>query len=218
MTSWILLSLACTGEEELPPEGSRDAAECSDGFDNDEDGAVDCGDEDCASVRDDCDDLGRDSDRRHTGREHSDREHSDREHSAPDCDFDGAWLDTISWSCDSLDYWYDVYTVGWMSSPDLYIYQTGVDENPWDEAHSFPAESYEFDPDGCWDNQYLQLARVDDFADVVGGETTLYDCSDAQNETLTWHLTVYDTDGAEADCAVWGDDPASLGTGCEDWN
>jgi hypothetical protein len=217
--SWILLSLACTGDEDLPPEGSADASECSDGFDNDKDGDVDCGDADCASVRDDCDELGRDTDEPHPddSRDHTGWRHSDRWDSDEDCDEDVVWIDSIDMNCDQADWWFDVYSVGWMSSPDLYIYQTGS-ETPWDESHPFPAESYDFDPNGCWDNFYLQLARTDDPDAVVSGETTLYQCDNARKDSLTWHLVIYDVDGAESDCAVWGDDPDSLETGCADWN
>jgi hypothetical protein len=135
--------------------------------------------------------------------------------STAECDY-ATEIDTLDWNCDSSDYWYDVYLIGWGTSPDLYIYQTGS-SNPWDEAHSFPADSYDFDPNGCWDNHYLQLARTDDWQAVVSGSTTLYECSDDRAATLTWHLEVYDADGASADCVVWGDDPSSLGTGCDEW-
>ena len=49
----LICLLAC--ETELPPEGSLDPEECSDGFDNDQDGLVDCHDPDCESIRVDCD-------------------------------------------------------------------------------------------------------------------------------------------------------------------
>ncbi len=135
-----------------------------------------------------------------------------------DCDGLATTIDSFDWDCDSTDWWYDVYLIGWGSSPDLYIYQTGS-SNPWDEDHPFPADSYDFDPDGCWDEHYLQLGQTDSPNAVVSGSTTLYDCDNDRKASLTWHLVVYEFDSAsEADCAVWGDDPSSLGTGCDDWS
>ncbi|MCP4917422.1 MAG: hypothetical protein GY913_10905 [Proteobacteria bacterium] len=98
----------------------------------------------------------------------------------------------IVWNCDSTDWWFDVYTVDWTTGGELWTRQTGS-ENPWDENHMIPV----YDSDG---------------------ESTLYPCDTPTMDSLTWHVVIYDTDGAEADCAVWGDEPESLGTGCEDWN
>jgi len=46
----LLFTLACT--DPAVPEGSENAADCHDGFDNDGDGAPDCEDSDCLAVRD----------------------------------------------------------------------------------------------------------------------------------------------------------------------
>lgn len=116
-------------------------------------------------------------------------------------------LDTISYNCDAVGWFYDLYSVGWMGGADLYIYQTGSDV-PWDEYHPFPSESFDYDPNGAWDNYYLELNHVDAPGDVVEGSTTLYDCDDGRKATLTWIVVVYDTEGAEADCGTWGDDTA----------
>ena len=221
---WTVL-LACTGTEDLPPEGKQDAAECSDGFDNDQDGLVDCHDPDCESVRSDCEEVNqRDSDdREHTGDHTGDwPDHSRWDHSGwdSDCDEDHVSLDSISMSCDSVDWWYDVYSTGWMSSPDLWIAQTGVDEETaWNEGpHPFPAESYDYGANGCWDNFYLELGIVDSVNEVVYGSTSLYQCDANRKATLSWHLVIYDSGGTEADCAVWGEDPAAFESDCADWN
>ncbi len=122
----------------------------------------------------------------------------------------------IGYNCDTADWWYDVYTVGWTGGGQLAIYQVDV-SNPWDEIHD--VRSYEFADGGHWDNLYLQLAQVDQPGDVVSGSTTLYECSSSREASMTWHLVVYETDGTtDADCAVWGDDPGALGTGCTDWS
>jgi hypothetical protein len=57
---WALLMLGCT--EPSSREGAEDPAECSDGFDNDGDGALDCDDPDCSDdCTDDTDDTDEDS-------------------------------------------------------------------------------------------------------------------------------------------------------------
>ncbi len=119
----------------------------------------------------------------------------------------------IVWDCDSADWWYDVYTVGWTGGADLLIYQTGS-QNPWDENHAI--DSYDFDDDGWWDNLYLELAHVDAPADVVEGQTTLYDCGQARKDSLTWQLVIYNVDNStEEQCVKWGHDPSFV-SGCED--
>ena len=120
----------------------------------------------------------------------------------------------ITFDCDSANWWYDVYTVGWSGGADLWIYQTDS-STPRDEYH--PMGSYDFDDQGWWDNLYLLLDTVAYSSDVVWGRSTLYFCDQARIDRLSWHLAVYDVSGADADCAVWGEDPSSLGTGCTEW-
>ena len=123
-------------------------------------------------------------------------------------------FDTIEYNCDSVGWFYDLYSIGWMGGAELYIYQTGSSD-PWDEFHNFPSESYDYDPGGAWDNYYMELDHVESYTDVVEGSTTLYDCDDGRKATLTWAVIVYDQEGAQADCATWGDDPGfGAGAGC----
>lgn len=124
-------------------------------------------------------------------------------------------IQSATYNCDEVDYWYDVYVQGWTGSATLYIAQTR-DTPPWDElGHDFWAtESFDdapdddtrgyFDPNGQWDNPYLSLTRVDSTSAVVAGETTLYQCNADRESGLTWAVEVTDTSGAFADCATWG--------------
>ncbi|MCB9759580.1 MAG: hypothetical protein H6739_07040 [Alphaproteobacteria bacterium] len=140
-----------------------------------------------------------------------------------DCALD---LTAVNWNCDATGYWYDAYMVGWQYGTELYIYQTGSTQ-PWYEyGHEFPASTpwsgataqeiadgdtrgYYSDY-GYWDNPYMFLSDVDSTSAVVLGSTTLYECEEAgRNDTLTWSVVVYDENGAEADCASWGDDPSA---------
>lgn len=71
------------------------------------------------------------------------------------------------------------------------------------------------DPDGAWEERYLELAHVEEYRDVEEGSTTLYDCTDDRKATLTWVIVITDPEGAEADCGAWGDDPGyGEGAGC----
>ncbi|MCP4810619.1 MAG: hypothetical protein GY913_33180 [Proteobacteria bacterium] len=127
-----------------------------------------------------------------------------------------AGVPAVGWNCDATDYWYDFYTVGWTGGGYLWIYQTGS-TNPWNEEHTVPVLASS--EKGHWDNLYLQVAITDDYTQVEDGVKTLYACDGSMETTLTWLLEVYDTSGTTlADCAVWGDDPAELGTACDDWN
>ena len=131
------------------------------------------------------------------------------------------YLDSFGWDCDDTDYWYDIYTVGWTGGGWLDIYETGSD-NPWEEGH--PMGSYDYDPDGYWDNLYLELdILVEGYGGcsrVVGasnpcyeaqeaGSTTLYLCDSDFYDQMTWAVRVYDADTgtSELDCVAWGDDP-----------
>ena len=122
-------------------------------------------------------------------------------------------VEPVIWDCDSADWWFDVYTVGWTNGADALVYQTGS-ANGWDENH--PIASYAFDDDGYWDNLYAELGIVTTTGEVIDGQTTLYQCDTARADSLTVQLVIYDTDNVEVDCAVWGDDPSFPSGSCTD--
>ena len=136
--------------------------------------------------------------------------------------WDTDWWDTGDEGCDALDttldrveqsfldttWRHDVYTIGWMSSPDLLI--TRAVEPPWTELHPFPAASFEYDPAGCWDHFRLDLTLVADTSAVVEGETTLFTEADGPN--LSYAILIYDIDQRAVGCWSWGLDPASAAT------
>lgn len=129
---------------------------------------------------------------------------------------------SAQWDCDETDnaYWYNVYTVGWIAEVRLYISQTGVGVNDrWDElGHVFPpTETFDnatdestlgyYDPNGWWDNPYMELADTNDPNNgVVYGSTSLYDCNAARYNTLTWAVEVDDVSGSYIGCYAWGED------------
>ncbi|MCB9745789.1 MAG: hypothetical protein H6740_24655 [Alphaproteobacteria bacterium] len=131
-------------------------------------------------------------------------------------------VQSATYNCDSAAWWYDVYTVGWTGGAELFISQTGVDiSERWSEyGHDFwPTESSEhapdgdtrgyYDPDGYWDNPYLELAIVQSPGDVVLGDSTLYPCNTPRERTMTWAIEVRDTSGADVGCVTWGQDPSN---------
>lgn len=115
--------------------------------------------------------------------------------------------------CDADSWSFQVVSVGWMLSADLSVFQTGTTNN-WEETHSFPDDSADYDPDGWWDSRELTLRHVETPGDVVAGETTLFDCNQGRIDTLTWVVEIFDVDGAWADCGVWGSDAEAVAPEC----
>ena len=96
--------------------------------------------------------------------------------------------------------------VGWGNPPEIWIYQSGSSD-PWNEVHPFPADPYEFDPNGCSELYYLELTSVASIPEVVEGSTTLFSCD--MIDTLTWLVYAYDTAGQPVECVGFGDDVAA---------
>ena len=131
------------------------------------------------------------------------------------CDALDTTLDRVEQSFVDTLWRHDVYTVGWMSSPDLLV--TRAAEPAWTELHPFPAGSFDYDPGGCWDHFRLDLRLVADTSAVVEGETTLFTEADGPN--LSYAILIYDIDQRAVGCWSWGLDPASaataIGTSCD---
>ncbi|MCB9741127.1 MAG: hypothetical protein H6740_00680 [Alphaproteobacteria bacterium] len=128
-------------------------------------------------------------------------------------------FESVTYNCDSADWWYDVHTSGWSGGVRLFISQTGVaPEVRWYElGHPFsPTQSFDdapngdtrgyYDPRGYWDNPYLELGIVQDWQDAVIGETSLFQCTQGRIETLTWAIEVDDDTGSTLGCFAWGED------------
>ncbi len=115
-------------------------------------------------------------------------------------------IDSVAWGCNTTNYFYDIYTVGWSTGGWLFTYQNTA--SPWNEDHPIPV--YEDDPDGYWSRLYLDLESVyPNAGDVQSGVSTLYSCDgDGMQYTLTFVVEVDDMNGVQnVDCAVWGANP-----------
>jgi hypothetical protein len=123
--------------------------------------------------------------------------------SGSDCTNLATELGDVTYDCDSVGYFYDVNYIGWGSSPELYIYETGSD-NPWNEQHPFPADPLEYDANGCSELYYLELNSVASIGEVVEGSTTLFGC-DLIGQ-LSWLVYAYDTSGNAVECGAFGED------------
>lgn len=123
--------------------------------------------------------------------------------SGSDCTNLATALGDVTYDCDSVGYFYDVNYIGWGSSPELYIYETGSD-NPWNEQHPFPADPFEYDPNGCSELYYLELDSVSTIPEVVEGSTTLFSC-DLIGQ-MSWLVYAYDTSGNAVECGAFGED------------
>ena len=115
-----LVSLGCLGV--FSREGRTDA-ECGDGVDNDEDGLIDCLDDDCATI-DICDPFQLDAD--DDGLSDGDEDLLGSDPEDPDSDGDG-WLDgdEADEHCDPTDAADHPYTGGWPIGACRYDHQGG---------------------------------------------------------------------------------------------
>lgn len=129
-------------------------------------------------------------------------------------------IDQINWDCDETTFRYEVLTVGWTGDGTLQIVETGdTDDNRWEEEHPLP--SIDFDPDGWFDQLYLDLDILQEpYCDrdpdaenacwqyQAAGESTLWTCDDATLANLTWAVTIYDDDDPTdaVECQTWGHD------------
>lgn len=124
-------------------------------------------------------------------------------------------LDFYAYDCDSVGYFFDAALIGWGSAPELYIYETGA-SNPWNEQHPFPADPYEYDPNGCSELYYLELNTVEEIVEVVEGSTTLFNCDHIS--VLSWLIYIFNVEGDAIECGAWGDNVDAInffyGTNC----
>ena len=126
--------------------------------------------------------------------------------------FDGELLiNELNYGCDvgSPDtWWFESTSQGWAGDTTLSIYETGDGNWPgnpsavWDELHNMTnTESAE---NGDWDFWTLSLADVDSAGSQVAGRSTLFSCQWNDGGSLAFKATLYDEDGRETDCAIWG--------------
>jgi len=100
-------------------------------------------------------------------------------------------IEAVTASCEEGLRSVEVRTVGWSASQSLRVLSSTEDQ-----TLAFDAVPEAWDVDGAWQVSLLELA------------------SDCLDEDRSFHLVVTDSDGAEADCRVWGADPDSLETDC----
>ena len=141
-------------------------------------------------------------------------------------------VDTITYDCDSSNWWYDVATVGWTGGGQLDIVELGEGDTPvWAETH--PLASTGYDEYGYWDHLYLELIILQepacdpdnyDAEDACykiqeSGVNTLWACDTATKNALTWSVTVFEyaDPTSAADCVAWGLDPAEY-PGCVEFD
>lgn len=151
--------------------------------------------------------------------------------------YDGALsVDEVRWqccdpelneACGSAWYWYDVITVGLPASTEVEITEASDagSGSAWSETHLL--ESQATDPDGWWDNPYIELevADTDDCASLAdcsdrheAGSSTLFPCTEAwTEEKMTWTVSVFAEGNPDrVHCVTWGAE-ATDAEGCEVW-
>ncbi len=139
----------------------------------------------------------------------------------PDWDLDSAdtgyWdevvpmIAEVSFTCDygNPDLWrFYSYLDGWAGQSMLDIFETGDGNWPnnpsavWSETHVMTNTNYA--DDGTWDEWSLTLRAVSSIGQQVGGQTTLFGCNWNDGGSLAFRQTIYDDNGAELDCVIWG--------------
>ena len=117
----------------------------------------------------------------------------------------------LTQGCDAAGWYVQLYTVGWSNGADIEVTQTNSN-NPWEESWTLPV--VEDDDMGYWTYLERELTEVDTL-DAVDDTHTFYKCDDADmRDGLTFYISVLDSTGAEADCAVWGHDTSFFSAEC----
>lgn len=198
MVAFTLLAfgLACASGKDVELEGD-DAGECSDAADNDVNGLFDCDDPGCAGSPA-CDEDG-DPSPGDTGGEDT----------GPDVYTGATQIDDVEVDCDSDRWWADVYTRGRVQDAILVVAVDNLFGVYVEEQHPFPtttpnsggATRGTHDPNGYWDNPYMELDVVDRPGDAHEGESTYIPCGQF-DALLTWAVQV--TADSGVDCVTWG--------------
>jgi hypothetical protein len=111
-------------------------------------------------------------------------------------------LDTASLSCADDVWTASLRTTGWASAAQLEMVDT---DNTLMEAHPFPTQPTQWDPDGAWEERSLTLTMSDP---AVLGASTQWGCVD--EGTLSFQITLLDAAGAVLECRTWGAAPEAL--------
>lgn len=120
-------------------------------------------------------------------------------------------IETVNSTCAGDAYTVTAETQEWAQTATAFILQTIPDDpntayqDNWDETHELAAAGTTEDPNtSSWAVTTVKVAKPEDVKDG----SSLFGCD--LDDTLTFAVKIYDTTGAEVDCAVWGDEPDSV--------
>jgi len=166
-------------------EGSF-SGECLDGLDNDQDGLVDCEDEDC---------------------EGSSECEGDAQ-SAAEEERTVLTIDMLSCSYTSTEWAYFAMLRGWASDVllDWHKYEGGYTWEEWHYLADTSSAAYD-----SWVGWQRTIPIVNDQTQQQNDVNTLFQGNDEREDTLTWMITAFDQSGARRDCVVWGERPEYYG-------
>lgn len=201
-----LLVMACGPGSAI--EGGLQDAECSDGRDNDQNGAVDCEEPSCAAA---------------LACRHEAVVDTEPVDTGPVTLHLVERAQTCIPDDDITDGLYDehILVVGFAElglSLTLNMMVEGINEGAYYiETHPFPLAPEETDPDGAWERHRLSLVYSSGPDGYRSGAQTKIMCS--QVELTTYALQVEADGGAVPACYIWGENPealgAELGISCE---
>jgi hypothetical protein len=102
------------------------------------------------------------------------------------------------------DRWaFEVELEGRAGALELEIVETAEDGSR-SEVHR-PVSALAWDEEAwAWEEWVLELERVSAPAEVVSGQTTLFDCTYDDGQSLAFKVAIFDDEDALLDCAVWG--------------
>ncbi len=121
----------------------------------------------------------------------------------PHCGAQGTW-------------WYSLYIDGSVRGATVQVTQEeSLVGGRVEESHSLPVDQR--DPDGFWEQRYLELSVVDDEQcqrpaacadDARINISTAFSCVEDAEERWHWRVSLTDRNGDEVACATWGVDAA----------
>lgn len=114
-------------------------------------------------------------------------------------------IDTVGFSCQGADWRFSLLTEGWIGSAELRVAGTS------EELHPFPVVPVAYDPYGAWDRYALDLA----YGEYVAGQASAWPCIDPPGQGLAFRVAIFDRDGVERDCKLWGTRPEESLPACE---
>jgi hypothetical protein len=112
--------------------------------------------------------------------------------------------------CEAGAWWFDLWSDGSLSGATLTVLDASSPFQGWSEAH--PVGLYARDPDGWWENRYLEIdiaagtctPPAQCASAYTAGQVTAFPCRPADALPWTFRLDAEDRSGAAFTCVAFG--------------